>query len=289
MHFDDRLATVLRHRAAGERAAKTQFRQLLDLLGEHPQGWRRPGAQGGGLSPADRVGRHDPDCRTRAIVGENGWRFRNPELVRWFGEAHPAIAAAALQRAISRARNGPDHSHAADPDARLPAASPRPAIGRPCACSTGWVYPTARCRCRIPWLRKSPEHCPRKPRGPRTPALACMVPRPSRCVRRRRRARTPRRPRPKRPGPTSLALALREGRRSPPNLPCLSACDPVPAPAAQDRQVRRDSRAGRTDRNLSQGACAAHRPGRCADPADGSSSSRLPANRSILRTTNSRG
>jgi hypothetical protein len=41
MHFDDRLATVLRHRAAGERAAKTQFRQLLDLLGERPQRSRR--------------------------------------------------------------------------------------------------------------------------------------------------------------------------------------------------------------------------------------------------------
>ena len=37
MHFDDRLATVLRHRAAGERAGKTQFRQLIDLLGERPQ------------------------------------------------------------------------------------------------------------------------------------------------------------------------------------------------------------------------------------------------------------
>lgn len=37
MHFDDRLATVLRNRAAGERAAKTQFRQLIDLLGERPQ------------------------------------------------------------------------------------------------------------------------------------------------------------------------------------------------------------------------------------------------------------
>ena len=33
MLFDDRLATVLRHRATGERAARTQFRQLLDLLG----------------------------------------------------------------------------------------------------------------------------------------------------------------------------------------------------------------------------------------------------------------
>jgi len=33
MLFDDRLATVLRSGAAGERAARTQFRQLLDLLG----------------------------------------------------------------------------------------------------------------------------------------------------------------------------------------------------------------------------------------------------------------
>ena len=33
MQFDDRLATVLRHRASDGRAARTQFRQLLDLLG----------------------------------------------------------------------------------------------------------------------------------------------------------------------------------------------------------------------------------------------------------------
>ena len=38
MHFDDRLATVLRHRAAGEQAARTQFRQLLDLLGNRKYG-----------------------------------------------------------------------------------------------------------------------------------------------------------------------------------------------------------------------------------------------------------
>ena len=37
MQFDDRLATVLRSGAAGERAARTQFRQLLDLLGSAPQ------------------------------------------------------------------------------------------------------------------------------------------------------------------------------------------------------------------------------------------------------------
>src|SRR3546814_1861100 len=38
MFFDDRLATVLRHRAAGEHAARTQFRQLLDLLGNRKYG-----------------------------------------------------------------------------------------------------------------------------------------------------------------------------------------------------------------------------------------------------------
>lgn len=98
MHFDDRLATVLRNRAAGERAAKTQFRQLIDLLGERPQAgdrslkaaaYLRLIALGEMISVRDRA----------AIVGESGWQFRNPELVRWFGEAHPHIAAAALYRA----------------------------------------------------------------------------------------------------------------------------------------------------------------------------------------------
>ncbi|MBX7492616.1 sensor histidine kinase [Qipengyuania sp. 1NDW9] len=98
MHFDDRLATVLRIRAASERAAKTQFRQLIDLLGERPQAgdkalkaaaYLRLIALGEMISVAERA----------RIVGESGWRFRNPELVKWFGEAHPQIAAAALYRA----------------------------------------------------------------------------------------------------------------------------------------------------------------------------------------------
>ncbi len=98
MHFDDRLATVLRNRATGERSARTQFRQLIDLLGERPQGedralrtaaYLRLIALGELLSVRERT----------ALVGEAGWRFRNPELVRWFGDAHPHIAAAALARA----------------------------------------------------------------------------------------------------------------------------------------------------------------------------------------------
>ncbi len=98
MHFDDRLATVLRHRAGSARAAKTQFRQLLDLLGERPQAGD-PALKAAAYLRLIALAEMIPTPERAAIVGENGWRFRNPELVRWFGEAHPSIAAAALYRA----------------------------------------------------------------------------------------------------------------------------------------------------------------------------------------------
>lgn len=95
MHFDDRLATVLRHRAGGERAARTQYRQLLDLLGQRRHGrdesllaaaWLRLGALGETIPVADRA----------AIVCEPGWRFHNPELAAHLAEDEPPVAAAAL-------------------------------------------------------------------------------------------------------------------------------------------------------------------------------------------------
>ncbi|MBX7483018.1 sensor histidine kinase [Qipengyuania qiaonensis] len=98
MHFDDRLATVLRHRAAGVRAAKTQFRQLLDLLGERPQAGD-PALKAAAYLRLIALAELIPIGERAAIVGDSGWRFRNPELVRWFGEAHPAIAGSALSRA----------------------------------------------------------------------------------------------------------------------------------------------------------------------------------------------
>ena len=98
MFFDDRLATVLRHRAAGENAARTQFRQLLDLLGNRKYGrdeslvaaaWLRLGALGEIIPAADRA----------RMVGEAGWRFRSPELAAHLAEDEPDVAAAALSRA----------------------------------------------------------------------------------------------------------------------------------------------------------------------------------------------
>lgn len=107
MHFDDRLATVLRNRAGGERAARTQFRQLIDLLGERPQAGDRA-LKAAAYLRLIALGEMIPVKDRTKIVGESGWRFRNPELVKWFGEAHPHIAAAALHRAQLTAQEWED-------------------------------------------------------------------------------------------------------------------------------------------------------------------------------------
>ncbi|MCR2832906.1 histidine kinase dimerization/phospho-acceptor domain-containing protein [Parerythrobacter lacustris] len=98
MQFDDRLATVLRHRAAGETAARTQFRQLLDLLGSRrvsddksllAAAWLRLAALGEMIPATERAG----------MLREPGLRFRNPELAYHLAEDEPEVAAAALAHA----------------------------------------------------------------------------------------------------------------------------------------------------------------------------------------------
>ena len=102
MHFDDRLATVLRHRASGERAARTQFRQLLDLLGSRAA--KRDGQRDESLLAAawlrlGALGEAIPASTRAAIIQEPGMRFRNPELAVHLAEDEPDVAAAALARA----------------------------------------------------------------------------------------------------------------------------------------------------------------------------------------------
>lgn len=102
MFFDDRLATVLRHSAASEGGARTQFRQLLDILGNRKfvaqddreralvaAAWLRLEAL------ADRI----PAKERAAMIREPGWRFRSADLAAHLAESEPEVAAAALVQA----------------------------------------------------------------------------------------------------------------------------------------------------------------------------------------------
>ncbi|TAD77122.1 MAG: sensor histidine kinase [Sphingomonadales bacterium] len=101
LFFDDRLATVLRQRATGEASLRTQYRQLLDLLG-------RDSAQVHGVDHSLRAAawlRMDAlaeaipaEVRAR-IIREPGWRFRSPDLAVHLADQEPEVTAAALGRA----------------------------------------------------------------------------------------------------------------------------------------------------------------------------------------------
>lgn len=101
MHFDDRLSTVLRAPPAGTAAARTQYRQLVDLIGTMPsaargeemdKAWVRLAELSAMLTPTDRV----------AALGEPGLRLRNPRLVAELCRTEPALAAAAIRVARLR-------------------------------------------------------------------------------------------------------------------------------------------------------------------------------------------
>jgi two-component system OmpR family sensor kinase len=98
MLFDDRLATVLRSRADGEQAARTQFRQLLDLLGSSPDGWsgQQEAEAYARLAEIEQV----LPAEVRAgIVRESWLRLRNPRLIGHLAEGEPQPAAAAIAAA----------------------------------------------------------------------------------------------------------------------------------------------------------------------------------------------
>ena len=98
MHFDDRLATVLHHRAAGARAARVQYRQLLDLLGE-PVDATDPGLVRAAYRRLDALAALIPLAQRERIAAECSGRIRNPLLLAWFCSAEPKLALAALSRA----------------------------------------------------------------------------------------------------------------------------------------------------------------------------------------------
>jgi len=98
MLFDDRLATVLRYRADGKAAARTQFRQLLDLLGNRQCG-RDESLQAAAWLRLSALSEMIPAKERAGIVSERGWRFHNPQLAAHLADTEPVVASAALQRA----------------------------------------------------------------------------------------------------------------------------------------------------------------------------------------------
>jgi len=102
MFFDDRLATVLRQRVSSEAGRRTQFRQLLDLLGNRPQ--RGEGGQDQSLLAAawlrmDALGQALPAEDRAKMVREPGWRLRSAELTAHLADFEPEVASAALTKA----------------------------------------------------------------------------------------------------------------------------------------------------------------------------------------------
>lgn len=98
MHFDDRLATVLRFRADGVVTSRIQFRQLIDLLGTLPSeahgnqiddAYGRLAELAPGIAAAERA----------AMLGEPGIRLRSPRLVAALAASEPQVAGAAIAKA----------------------------------------------------------------------------------------------------------------------------------------------------------------------------------------------
>lgn len=98
MHFDDRLATVLRSGASGERAARTQYRQLLDLIGTLPANAIGITLQSG-YERLEELGRIIPAAERAAIIRDQGIRLANPRLAALLAEQEAEVAAAAMANA----------------------------------------------------------------------------------------------------------------------------------------------------------------------------------------------
>ncbi|MEO0643507.1 MAG: histidine kinase dimerization/phospho-acceptor domain-containing protein [Pseudomonadota bacterium] len=102
MFFDDRLSTVLRQDGSSEAAKRTQFRQLLDILGNRkfgPAARRDRSLIAAAWLRMDALGRSIPSAERAAMIREPSWRFRSADLAAHLADFEPEVASAALNRA----------------------------------------------------------------------------------------------------------------------------------------------------------------------------------------------
>jgi signal transduction histidine kinase len=98
MHFDDRLATVLRNTAGSETIARAQYRQLLDLLGTLPSDAQSEMVDAAYLRLGE-LAAAIPAGERAAILQEPVLRLRSLRLVAQLALAEPLVARAAMARA----------------------------------------------------------------------------------------------------------------------------------------------------------------------------------------------
>lgn len=98
MHYDDRLATVLRLRTVGAAVARVQYRQLIDLLGTLPSDARSEQVDAAYLR-LHELSEMIPAAERAAMLEERGLRLRAPRLVAALAEAEPDVASAAMRKA----------------------------------------------------------------------------------------------------------------------------------------------------------------------------------------------
>jgi two-component system OmpR family sensor kinase len=98
MHFDDRLATVLRLPATSRAMARIQFRQLIDLLSRAPADDNQPGADRA-FARLEELGAAIPAAERAAILREPMTRLANPALVLHLAAGEPEVAGAAIAAA----------------------------------------------------------------------------------------------------------------------------------------------------------------------------------------------
>jgi len=102
MFFDDRLATVLRQEGSTDAAKRTQFRQLLDILGNRkfgPAGRNDQSLVAAAWLRMDALGHSLPGKERAAMIREPSWRFRSADLAAHLADFEPEVASAALTRA----------------------------------------------------------------------------------------------------------------------------------------------------------------------------------------------
>ncbi len=117
MHFDDRLATVLRSRVSSATIARVQYRQLLDLLGTLPVDAGGPQVD----AACERLGELSsaiPAGDRSAMLREPGMRLRSPLLVALLAAGEPSVAAATIEKAQLSEEEWIDLAAALPPAAR---------------------------------------------------------------------------------------------------------------------------------------------------------------------------